>query len=149
MMDHHKSKQEIKNLEKTLTPGYKKTVDAELKDAVREKLNESHKDNERLKFGYKKKDWGKIKKHHDEITIFFKKTIPNFVTDTMALGMAWDSEEGKELFEKYNKVYKNFIRKDIINTYPGASGPGDAASKKREHLLNLFKAKVEDIFKKS
>ena len=114
----------------------------ELQENQRLALNDSLNQNDRLKYGYNKIAWKKIQKAHEKMNLYFRKNIPELVTQLLAVGEDWESEAGAIVFDAFNQTYKTWARKNIIPGYPEGKDP----TATRERLLEMFTNKVREIF---
>lgn len=125
----------------------RKEYERQIADILNPKEEKSTK-NERLKYGYSKANWGKVKRYHEMIDKWIKDIMPSFVNDMILAGGYNElNENNKAVIVSYDLKFRNFIRANIIKGYPVS--PGNTAAKTRERLLTIFTKKVDKIFEKN
>ena len=108
------------------------------------KLGSEPLDNDRLKLGYSRAAWKRVKKCHVAIDERNLETLTNYFSASVKLGGELDSREQIELLSKYDRDWRGFIKDYILNSYPN---PGE--SKIRIRLLNTFQDSVGRLRNKS
>lgn len=126
--------------------GKQKLTPEEAKDKVHQEMNDYVKNLSRIKLGYDKRTWKKIVFYEDLMKKKLSELIPKFVSEMAIKGLSEDDQEVVELFDLFEKNWKDWARKNVINKYPGSERSDKPL---RHRILALFSDKVEQLISKN
>jgi hypothetical protein len=119
-----------------------------LKDSYLSKEEKAHPKtkSERLKLGYSRAEWRKVEKAHKLMDAKLEQLVTGFI---LGLKTPEDPEIPKSqhidnMVEKYDKLWRYFIKEHILNIYPKADQPPV-----RNRLLTIFSSYSEEMKKQA
>lgn len=107
-------------------------------------LSPEKSENERIKYGYSRPAWKKVKRCHEAMDERLLDTVSTYISKSVTVGSDLNTIPQIELYKQYDNNWRQFIKEVILRAYP----KGDEAPT-RNRLLNIFSNKVDELRKKS